>query len=438
MTKSLTATAGMLFFLTAFIGCSNSGTTTPDTTAATPGSPLSPAGITGAKTGTGAGTVTIAWEAPAETGIGNDGNPATITKYKLYRSETPGFALADTGVIATEITDATLREYEVSGLAAASKEYYFKLTAFNSIGEGSPTAEFSAFTPTGGLGFTPINTDTEYSVDKGTVSIFVTAIAIPTYYEGKEVTAIDTAAFDDFRQLASIQLPDGLKTIGGYAFYNCPNLALTSLPDGVIDIGKHAFQSCTKLALTSLPDGITSIEDYAFSGCSSLALTSLPDGITSIGGDAFEGCTSLALTSLPDGITSIGLSAFNGCSSLALTSLPDGITTIYIAAFADCSSLALTSLPDGITRIWTSAFAGCTKLALTSLPDSVTSIEEYAFKGCTGLTEITINRSTPPTANTEIFKDCTNLTKIKVPSANVDDYKTASGWDTYSNLIESI
>ena len=378
--------------VTAEDGSTEDYTVSVTSTAAAPSSPSSPTGITGAKTGTGAGTVTITWETPDEAGIGNDGNPAVITKYILYRSETPGFALADTGVIATEITDATLREYEVSGLAAASTEYYFKLTAFNSVGEGSPTDEFNAFTPTDGLAFTPINSDTEYSVAKGTVSDTATGIAVPAYYEGKEVTTLGANAFDGFSQLVSIQLPGGLTDIGSYAFRDCSSLALTSLPDGITAIGMYAFENCSSLALTSLPNGLTSIETATFYYCSSLALTSLPDGITIIHDEAFE-----------------------GCSKLALTSLPDKLTTIYPFAFSACSSLALTSLPSGLT-----------------------SILQYAFSGCTGLTEITISRSTPPTASIEIFKDCTNLTKIKVPAANVDDYKTASGWDTYSDRIESI
>ena len=341
------------------------------------------------------GTVTISWEAPAETGIGNDGNPAAITKYKLYRSETPGFALTDAGVVTKEITDAALRELEVSGLGDTA-EYYFKLTAFNSIGEGSPTDEFNAFTPTDGLVFTLINSDIEYSVNKGSVSNTATAIAIPAYYEGKEVSALTQYAFDGFSQLVSIQLPDGLKTIEQFAFNACTNLALTSLPNGLTSIEQKAFRDCSSLILTSLPNGLTSIGSAAFSACTNLALTSLPDELTSIGSAAFSACTNLALTSLPDGLTSIEGSTFKNCSSLALTSLPDGLTSIRNNAFSNCSNLALTSLPDGLTSIENNAFSGCSNLALTSLPNGLTAIGISAFLNCTGLTEITINKSTPP------------------------------------------
>ena len=379
-------------------------------TATIPGSPSTPAGITSASA-TG-GTVTITWEAPADLGIGNDGK-STITKYKLYYSKTPGFDLTDAGIPSTEITDAALREYEVSGLAETT-EYYFKLTAFNSIGEGPPAIEFSAFTPTSGLVLTRINNDTEYSVDKGTVSDTATTIVVPTYYDGKEVSTLGTNAFKDFADLVSIQLPDKLKTIGNFAFEGCSSLALTSLPNGVTAIGLDAFRGCSSLALTSLPDGLTTIRNFAFEGCSSLALTSLPDGLTSIGNFAFSGCSSLALTSLPDGITAIGNFAFRGCSSLALTSLPDGITSIGNSAFSGCSSLTLTSLPIGITSIGSYAFEGCSSLALTSLPDGLTSIASYAFSGCSSLALTSL-----PDGITSIgsyaFKNCSSLALTSLP-----------------------
>ena len=77
------------------------------------------------------------------------------------------------------------------------------------------------------------------------------------------------------------------------------------------------LRGCTSLALISLPDGLTSIGDYAFYECSSLSLTSLPDGLTGIGDDAFNNCAYLTLTILPDGLISIGNYAFVGCASLA-------------------------------------------------------------------------------------------------------------------------
>ena len=168
---------------------------------------------------------------------------------------------------------------------------------------------------------------------------------------------------------STISLGPELATIGDYMFAYCTDsLTLTELPDGVTSIGNYAFSNCTSLALTSLPDGVTSIGNYAFYGCTSLALTSLPDGVTSIGNYAFYNCTSLALTSLRDGVTSIGASAFRNCTSLALTSLPDGVTSIGANAFYNCTSLTSITFKGTPTTILASAFLSCTNLTDIYVP----------------------------------------------------------------------
>ena len=139
---------------------------------------------------------------------------------------------------------------------------------------------------------------------------------------------------------STISLGPELATIGDYMFAYCTDsLTLTELPDGVTSIGNYAFRNCTSLALTSLPDGVTSIGASAFEGCTSLALTSLPDGVTSIESYAFRSCTSLALTSLPDGVTSIGGSAFRNCASLTSITFKGTPTTILASAFLSCTNL---------------------------------------------------------------------------------------------------
>ena len=67
-----------------------------------------------------------------------------------------------------------------------------------------------------------------------------------------------------------------------------------NIPNGVTSIGKYAFSNCTNLANIIIPDSMTSIGRYAFYGCSSLASITLPDSVTSIGEGAFYDCTSLA------------------------------------------------------------------------------------------------------------------------------------------------
>lgn len=48
-------------------------------------------------------------------------------------------------------------------------------------------------------------------------------------------------------RLTAIELPDGIKAIGDYAFYNCRKFRLLCLTDSVCSIGDGAFKNCEKL-----------------------------------------------------------------------------------------------------------------------------------------------------------------------------------------------
>ena len=116
-----------------------------------------------------------------------------------------------------------------------------------------------------------------------------------------------------------VELCKKLMTAGewGYNKWLIKKIKIESItiPDGVTTIGGYAFCNCSSLQSIAIPDGVTSIENLAFYGCSSLQSIAIPDGVTEIGDCAFEGCSSLQSIEIPDGVTSIGDLAFYGCSS---------------------------------------------------------------------------------------------------------------------------
>ena len=106
----------------------------------------------------------------------------------------------------------------------------------------------------------------------------------------------------------------------------------------------------------SLPEGLTSIGNYAFCGCSFLTSVTIPDSVTSIGTEAFVGCRSLSSVTFPDSVTSIGWGAFLECSSLTSVTIPDSVTSIGGRAFYDCRSLTGVTIPASVTSIGDEAF----------------------------------------------------------------------------------
>ncbi len=85
-----------------------------------------------------------------------------------------------------------------------------------------------------------------FSIDKKTI------ICYPRYKEGQsykipdETTTIAATAFNYCMKLLTVTLPDGLESIGAYAFENCSFIEIT-IPENVTTIGKCAFFSCDNL-----------------------------------------------------------------------------------------------------------------------------------------------------------------------------------------------
>ena len=66
-------------------------------------------------------------------------------------------------------------------------------------------------------------------------------------------------------------------------------------------ITNEAFQRCTSLTTINLPDGLTSIGDYVFFGCGLLTTINLPNSLTSIEREIFRDCSSLENVTIENG-----------------------------------------------------------------------------------------------------------------------------------------
>ena len=134
---------------------------------------------------------------------------------------------------------------------------------------------------------------------------------------------IEGGAFAYCTSLTSIEIPSGVTSIGN-AFYGCTSLnsinvdkdnQLYSSEDGILfDKVKTkliTYPAGKKEKEYNIPSGVTSIGGWAFYGCTSLTRIEIPSSITSIGGWAFSGCTSLTSIEIPSSVTSIGGYAFD-------------------------------------------------------------------------------------------------------------------------------
>ena len=72
-------------------------------------------------------------------------------------------------------------------------------------------------------------------------------VDLPSAYNGKAVTSIDSSEFWFCSNLQNITIPDSVTSIGEYAFYYCTNLQNIEIPDSVTSIDKNAFYLCNSL-----------------------------------------------------------------------------------------------------------------------------------------------------------------------------------------------
>ena len=179
------------------------------------------------------------------------------------------------------------------------------------------------------------------------------------------------------RKDSSYAIPDGVTTIGAYAFYHCNNLTSISIPDSVAEIEESAFDFCEQLSSISVPNSVKSIGESAFCG-TAIAKVPFPDGIKSISDRAFSYCDNLTLVAIPDGITHIGNAAFQGCAGLTDVTVPDSVTSIGYEAFNSCPSLVSITIPSSVTSIGTGAFYLSDKVVVYGVNGS--AAHEYAQK----------------------------------------------------------
>jgi hypothetical protein len=160
------------------------------------------------------------------------------------------------------------------------------------------------------------------------------------------------------------------------------------LPDGLTSIGEFAFLGCTNVRSVYIPDTVEAIGSYGFAECERLQTIHLSSQLEQIGDSAFEGCTALEKMDLPDTVTYIGTKAFYRCESLTTITVPSSVTGMGVGVFAYCTSLVRATINASITLLPSWTFYGCTRLADVSLAAGIEKADGYVFQGCDSLSTI--------------------------------------------------
>ena len=269
-------------------------------------------------------------------------------------------------------------------------------------------------------------------------------VIVPSTYNGKPVTQIDSGAFGKSVTLfvtgetpfvasnpcwrytvnadgtfcltgtnitdARLILPGdacgtAVTAIGDYAFMG-KDMSFVYIPDSIVTVVENPFRGCTKLATIVVnPEnaGLYVSAEGALYSKADKRLVCFPAGLT-----------ANRLT-IPAGVRSIGAYAMYLVQTEEIV-LPDSVTVIGEAAFAENDELAGIVLPEGLAEIPARAFYGCGRLADLTLPTSLTGIGESAFYDCDGLLGVILHGGLQ-TIGAKAFAGCNSLQLASIPAS---------------------
>ena len=129
---------------------------------------------------------------------------------------------------------------------------------------------------------------------------------ITAVYLGEGVESIGENAFQGCTALKSIFVPSSVTSFGAFAFEGCESLESVYITDLVswcardfegswdnpLNNGADLYINRELLTDLVIPDGVTSIGAYAFFGCTSIVSVTLPEIIV-VGADAFGNCPNI-------------------------------------------------------------------------------------------------------------------------------------------------
>ncbi len=177
--------------------------------------------------------------------------------------------------------------------------------------------------------------------------------AIKNFTIPATVEVIGESVFRECPNLKTVTINALVDKLPNCTFQDCQFLYEVVLPESISVIGHGAYRA-SGIASVVVPDTVKSIESYAFADCKSLVDVEIMEGaLTEVGGAAFENCVSLTTLLIPEGVTRIGGHMCMGCTSLSYVSIPSTINMIGSAAFYDCISLETLYVPKALEYMGT-------------------------------------------------------------------------------------
>ena len=254
------------------------------------------------------------------------------------------------------------------------------------------------------------------------------------------VTSAAPRVFDGCTGIGSVELHiDASKQM----FYRCSGLASVDVCDGVTSIGASAFAYCDAISRLSLPSTLEALGTNAFYGFKfqDEAGGALQRSADSLRGGVYEGGGKVLKRMVPsvgDEVAAGGLlyrivsdspleASLVGCESVPqrlvvpqsvrVYGLDVPVTSIGDSAFYGCSAIRSADL-GSVSKVGVKAFVRCNGLSSVHAGDSLSTISAYAFFRCSNLSEFDLGGSlkTMRAIGSYAFQHDGKLSGIALPS----------------------
>lgn len=207
-----------------------------------------------------------------------------------------------------------------------------------------------------------------------------------------------------------VSIGDGVTGISNNTFYNKQTLYSLSMPNSLKYIGQYAFWQCYGLNTIQIGSGVEKIDEYAFWGAGTNIVFPESNSLKEIGRNAFEYSLFAASNNnnvnikIPNSVTGISQNAF-ASSKIRGVVLGDGVEFIDNDAFSYCQNLKNITLNKNLNIIGAGAFLNSTAFNNIVIPKSVNTIRAWAFRGTSSLTNIYFEGNIPINFFTSAFSN---------------------------------
>ena len=176
-----------------------------------------------------------------------------------------------------------------------------------------------------------------------------------------------------------INIPSSVTTIGEKAFQNNTSLVEVNFATtkNLTKIDSPAFENCKRLPKVVLPEGLTTLGNCAFLNCASLTSVTFPSTLTTINGNNhFMGTALTEVIGLENTkLTKMTYQMFRGVKTWKpdVIKLPNTVTVLETFSFADVG-VKKVILGSSAVTISNEAFTGCKSMTEFVLPSTLTTI----------------------------------------------------------------